>query len=64
MFLRVSGRFETTATFKHKKQDLVRQGFDPCAVADPLYVFDRVKGAYVALDRERYADIESGAMRL
>jgi fatty-acyl-CoA synthase len=64
VFLRVSGRFETTATFKHKKQDLVRQGFDPCAVADPLYVFDRVKGAYVALDRERYADIESGAMRL
>jgi len=64
LFLRVSGALETTATFKHKKQDLASQGFDPSLIADPLYVFDRARDAYVALDRGCFARIQSGAMRL
>ena len=64
VFLRVRRELEVTATFKHRKNDLAKEGFDPLGIADPLYVFDRAQGAYVTLDRERFGAIESGAMRL
>jgi fatty-acyl-CoA synthase len=64
VFLRLSRKLEITPTFKHKKHDLANQGFDPGRIAEPLYVFDRGQGAYVALDRDRFARIESGVMRL
>jgi fatty-acyl-CoA synthase len=64
IFLRVRREFEITATFKHKKHDLAKEGFDPLGIADPLYVFDRAQGAYVALDGDRFAEIERGVMRL
>ena len=64
VFLRVARAIDTTATFKHKRGDLIEEGFDPRVVADPLYVFDRPRDAYVALDGDRFAAIESGAMRL
>jgi fatty-acyl-CoA synthase len=62
--LRVAQALEVTATFKHKKHDLAKQGFDPGRIAEPLYVFDRARDAYVALDADMFARIESGAMRL
>jgi fatty-acyl-CoA synthase len=64
VFLRVKRELEITATFKHKKGDLAGEGFDPGRTDDPLYVFDRDAGTYVALDRDRFARIQSGAMRL
>jgi fatty-acyl-CoA synthase len=64
VFLRVKRELEITATFKHKKGDLAGEGFDPDRSDDPLYVFDRDTAAYVALDRDRFARIQSGAMRL
>jgi fatty-acyl-CoA synthase len=64
VFLRVRRELDITATFKHRKHDLAKEGFDPLAIADPLYVFDRAQRAYVALDADRFAAIESGAMRL
>jgi fatty-acyl-CoA synthase len=64
LFLRLRRQLEITATFKHKKHDMVNEGFDPGRITDPLYVFDRAQGAYVVLDRDRFAAIESGAMRL
>jgi fatty-acyl-CoA synthase len=64
VFLRVRRELDITATFKHRKHDLAKEGFDPLGIADPLYVFDRAQGAYVALDADRFAAIECGAMRL
>jgi fatty-acyl-CoA synthase len=64
VFLRVKRQLEITATFKHKKGDLAGEGFDPARIEDPLFVFDRDAGAYVALDRDRFARIQSGEMRL
>jgi fatty-acyl-CoA synthase len=64
VFLRVKSSLDVTATFKHQKQTLMREGFDPTQIADPLYVFDRASGAYVPLDRDLFAAIERGAMRL
>jgi fatty-acyl-CoA synthase len=63
IFLRLSPRIDVTGTFKQRKVDLVREGFDPSAIADPLYVMDPDSGVYERLTRERYADIIAGRVR-
>jgi fatty-acyl-CoA synthase len=47
-----------------QKQDLVRDGFDPDAMADPLYVNDRIRQSFVALDPALHRRVASGDMRL
>ena len=64
VFLRVSSGLAVTATFKHQKRALMEEGFDPRRTAEPLYVFDRARDAYVALDADLFTEIASGAMRL
>jgi acyl-CoA synthetase (AMP-forming)/AMP-acid ligase II len=63
-FLRVAQQLEVTSTFKLKKQELQREGFDPAQVSDPLYFLDDARGQYVRLDATLYAAIASGAVRL
>ena len=64
LFVRLLAEQETTGTFKIRKVDLQKQGFDPDAIADPLFVRDDAAGAYVPLTRERAAEIRSGARAL
>jgi fatty-acyl-CoA synthase len=64
LFLRVRKEIETTATFKHKKNDLMREGYDPAGAADPIYFNDRRQGAFVPLDRSLYERIHAGQLRL
>ena len=64
IFLRLSPRIEVTGTFKQRKVDLVRQGFDPSAISDPLYFMDSVSGRYEALTAERHGEILAGTIRL
>jgi fatty-acyl-CoA synthase len=64
IFLRLSSRIEVTGTFKQRKVDLVRQGFDPSFISDPLYVLDSASGRYEPLTPERYGEILSGHIRL
>ena len=40
LFLRIQSEIEVTGTFKQKKIDLVREGFDPAATSDPIYFND------------------------
>jgi hypothetical protein len=42
--------------------DLVREGFDPAAISDPLYVL--VDGHYERLTPERHAAILAGGVKL
>jgi fatty-acyl-CoA synthase len=62
--LRICATLESTETFKQKKQQLMRDGFDPAIVHDPLYVRDSGTGAYRRLDEMLYARIVSGDVRL
>ena len=62
-FLRLSPRIEVTGTFKQRKVDLVREGLDPSAIADPLYFLDPDSGKYERLTPERYADIIEGRFK-
>jgi fatty-acyl-CoA synthase len=64
VFIRIGESLEVTATFKHKKAEMAGQGYDPAAIQDALYVYSRAEGAYVELDCERFAAIQSGLMRL
>jgi fatty-acyl-CoA synthase len=64
LFLRILGAMEVTATFKHKKSDLVRAGFDPSLTGDAIYFNDAARGAFVRLDTPLYERIRVGAIRL
>jgi fatty-acyl-CoA synthase len=63
IFLRIEPRIETTGTFKHRKMDLVRDGFDPSRVTAPLYVRHPTDG-YIPLDAAVYSKIVAGESRL
>ncbi len=64
LFLRISAGLDATETFKQKKQLLVREGFDPAVVRDPLQVRDPQSGLYRPITAEIYAQICAGAIRL
>ncbi|HET7083972.1 MAG TPA: long-chain-acyl-CoA synthetase [Rhizomicrobium sp.] len=64
IFLRLAPRIEVTGTFKQRKVDLVREGFDPSAIADPLYFLDSGSGKYERLTPQRYAEIADGKVKL
>jgi fatty-acyl-CoA synthase len=64
LFLRIQDRIAVTATFKHQKNELVREGFDPAATDDAIYFDDPSQQAYVRLDRALFERIKAGAFRL
>jgi fatty-acyl-CoA synthase len=64
VFIRILPQMEITGTFKHRKVDLVREGFDPTRLSDPIYFLDSEKRSYVRLDAATYDRITSGELRL
>jgi fatty-acyl-CoA synthase len=64
LFLRVQPQIEVTGTFKQKKLDLVREGFNPAATGDPIFFNDPQARAFVPLDAALYGRIERGEVRL
>jgi fatty-acyl-CoA synthase len=64
LFLRFRGEIEVTGTFKHRKVDLAREGFDPARIDDRLFMRDPATRAYVPLDADLHARILAGTIRL
>jgi fatty-acyl-CoA synthase len=64
VFLRIRDDNDVTTTFKQKKIDLVKEGFDPALTADPIYFSDPRHKAFVRLDSALYDDIRAGRARL
>jgi fatty-acyl-CoA synthase len=64
LFLRLQSKIETTTTFKPRKQDLIRDGFNPTVSADAIYYDDRSSQAFVKVDAALYERICSGRDRL
>jgi fatty-acyl-CoA synthase len=64
IFLRMQGEIEVTGTFKHRKVELVKEGYDPRVVKDPLFFLDPVGGHYRPLTIELHDRIVAGEIRL
>jgi fatty-acyl-CoA synthase len=63
IFLRLTPALDVTGTFKQRKIDLVRDGFNPATIADPLYWLNPATGSYEPLTAARYADIVEGRVK-
>src|SRR5207244_4470707 len=50
VFLRVGRELQVTATFKHTKNDLMRDGYNPSATTEPVYFNDSERKAFIRLD--------------
>src|SRR5579863_4558091 len=64
LFLRIRQELEMTATFKPKKQDLSREGYDPAVTADAIYFNDRISQSFVRVDAILYERIQIGKVWL
>jgi fatty-acyl-CoA synthase len=64
IFIRLKRELDVTGTFKQRKVDLVKEGFDPSAIKDEVYFNDSQQGAYVPLDGALYEKIQAKAFRL
>ncbi len=64
LFIRLQQEIDSTSTFKQRKADLVRDGFDPEKVRDPLFFDDVAAGSYVPVDAALYRRLQAGEIRL
>ncbi|QHO72399.1 long-chain-acyl-CoA synthetase [Bradyrhizobium sp. CCBAU 051011] len=63
IFVRLCRSLEATETFKQNKQRLMREGFDPLIVGDPLFFRDPATGDFRPICRAVYASIVEGRFR-
>ncbi|XP_054632805.1 hsFATP2a_ACSVL_like domain-containing protein [Dunckerocampus dactyliophorus] len=63
-FIRIQPCLEMTGTFKMKKTTLVREGFNPALISNPLYYLDASKQTFVPMTEEIYSGITSGTIKL
>ncbi len=64
LFLRIQREIDVTGTFKQKKVDLVKQGFDPATTADPIYFNDPGTQGFVRLDQPLYDRLQDRQIRV
>lgn len=64
IFFRFQKEIPITSTFKHKKDDLVKDGFNPSAVGDDVLYFHNIaQGEYQLLTDSIYKSIIEGTIR-
>jgi fatty-acyl-CoA synthase len=64
VFVRLQPKIEATSTFKQRKVELVKEGFDPGRITDPIYILRPDEPAYVPVDARLYDAICRGEVRL
>ncbi|MEP1421268.1 MAG: long-chain-acyl-CoA synthetase [Erythrobacter sp.] len=64
LFLRIQPEADTTGTFKFRKVELVKQGFDPKHTDDPIWFLEPGANEFAALDDAMHARIANGDYRL
>ncbi|KAL4715153.1 hypothetical protein ACJJTC_012200 [Scirpophaga incertulas] len=64
VFIRKMTSVDMTGTFKMRKVDLQKDGYNPSVVKDKLYYLDPKLEKYVLLGQEEYDKIISGQIRL
>lgn len=64
LFLRLQEQTDTTGTFKFRKVDLVKDGFNPQKIDEPLFFDHPSLGRYVPLTPEIFGQIQDGSLRI
>jgi fatty-acyl-CoA synthase len=64
VFVRLRQEMDVTATFKQKKIDFVKQGFDPGVISDPIFFNDPAAKNFVRVDAALSDRIRAGQVRL
>ncbi len=55
---------EVTGTFKHRKVELVKEGFDPAVLHEPMFWLDPESKSYKPLTPDIYAKLVAGEVKL
>ncbi|XP_073329010.1 long-chain fatty acid transport protein 2-like [Pagrus major] len=63
-FLRIQSSLDVTGTFKYLKMKLVKEGFDPNQITDPLYFLDDKDKDYVPLTLDVFNSVTSGKIKI
>lgn len=63
IFVRLLHKIDMTGTYKLRKVDLQKEGFDPSVISDPIYYLDS-SGTYKKLTSEVYEKINNGTIRM
>jgi fatty-acyl-CoA synthase len=63
VFLRQLAEIDVTGTFKQRRLELQKEGFDPEKVRDPLYFREPITGAFQRLDKLLRNRIVEGRLR-
>jgi fatty-acyl-CoA synthase len=64
VFVRIRAELDTTGTFKHRKDELAREGYDPGATGDAIYFNDPQRQTYVQMDAGQFSLIQKGQVRM
>jgi fatty-acyl-CoA synthase len=64
LFLRIQDHIDVTGTFKQRKVEVVKEGFDPDTIKDPLYFNDPQSKSFLPIDKALYQRIQQGEIRL
>lgn len=64
LFIRLTKEIEITSTLKHRKVELVKEGFSPQVVKEPLYFRDDKLQTYIPLDQNLYEQIINDSIKV
>lgn len=64
LFLRIQESIDVTSTYKYLKTQMVKDGFNPAVISDPLYILDNKEESYVPLTKSIYESILSCKKKL
>jgi fatty-acyl-CoA synthase len=64
VFVRIRTELETTGTFKHRKEELRCQGYEPGATDDAIYFSDPHQQTYVPVDEQMFQRVRAGSVRV
>ncbi|XP_075064273.1 long-chain fatty acid transport protein 2-like [Mixophyes fleayi] len=63
-FVRIQDIMEVTGTYKQRKVELVKEGFNPLTIKDPLYFLDEANTRYRPMDSQTYNAILEKILKL
>uniref|UniRef100_A0AAQ6AFP1 long-chain-fatty-acid--CoA ligase n=1 Tax=Amphiprion ocellaris TaxID=80972 RepID=A0AAQ6AFP1_AMPOC len=63
-FIRIQGSMDVTGTFKYQKVKLVKEGFNPNEIKDPLYILDEKEKNYIPLTPDIFDSILAGKIKI